>query len=85
MQEHSSGLAGQGVQLPFSIPAILPGLTGSRTPTPHLLSGCIPQRMNLGTGEGGSREMRCQPLLMCWVTSSHPREVIFFPKLPQGP
>ena len=64
--------------------AILPGLTGSRTPTPHLLSGCLPWRMSLGTGEGGSREMRCQPLLMCWVTSSHPREVIFFPKLPQG-
>ena len=64
---------------------ILSGLTGSRTPTPHLLSGCIPQRMSLGTGEGGSREMRCQPLLTCWVTSSHPREVISFPNLPQGP
>ena len=58
---------------------------GPEPPPPHLFSGCIPQRMSLGTGEGGSREMRCQPLLMCWVTSSHPREAIFFPKLPQGP
>lgn len=64
--------------------AILPGFTGSKTPTPHLLSGCLPWQMSLGTGEQGSKEMRCQPLLMCWVTSSHPREGIFFPKLPQS-
>lgn len=53
--EDSPGLTGQGTQLPSvsQHEVVVPGLTGSSTPAPRLLSGCLPLRMHQGISEGG--------------------------------
>lgn len=81
IEEESTGLTGQGTQLP-SVPqqeVTLPRLSGSSTPAPHLFSGWLPLTScvrDFGR-EAGSREAENASLSVCpCVTSNHHRKEI---------
>lgn len=48
---------GRGLSYPSASQheVVVPGLTGSSTPAPHLLSGCLPLRMHQGISDGGKQ------------------------------